>query len=213
MGSFNLIYTFAISKTEITNLQYCKFLNEKGNQTEGTTTWLDLYDEDCQIIKTRGKFYPKKGKENYPVVEVTWYGAKAYCEWAGGRLPTEAEWQFACKAQNDYNYSGSYTIDEVAWYKNNSRNEVHQVAQKKANSFGLYDMNGNAGEWVQDEWHDNYKNAPTNGSAWESRNSTSRVYCGGSFNSNVRDCRVSVRVGKQPNYGYDDIGFRIVVSL
>ncbi len=203
---------FAISKTEITNLQYCKFLNEKGNQSEGSTTWLDLFDTDCQIIKNRGKFQPKAGKENYPVVEVTWYGAKAYCEWAGGRLPTEAEWQFACKSQNDYKYSGSYTIDEVAWYKKNS-NGVNKVAQKKSNSFGLYDMSGNVGEWVQDEWHDNYKNAPTDGSAWENENKVSRVFCGGSFNSNARDCRVSARVGKQSNYGYDDIGFRIVVSL
>jgi len=206
------VENFAISETEITNLQYCFFLNEEGNQSEGSTTWLDLYDSDCQIIKNRGKFEPKEGKENYPVVEVTWYGAKAYCEWAGGRLPTEAEWQFACKAQSNYKYSGSYTIDEVAWYKNNS-NGINKVAQKKSNSFGLYDMSGNAGEWVQDEWHENYKNAPTDGSAWVNGNKTSRVFCGGSYNSNARDCRVSARVGKQANYGYDDIGFRIVLSL
>ncbi len=181
------VTNFALSQNEITNAQYCKFLNDKGNQTKGGATWLDINDDDCQIEKSGGTFYPKSGKGNYPVIEVTWYGAKAYCEWAGGRLPTEAEWQYAAKGGNvethgsASKYSGSNNIDDVAWYSSNSGSATHEVGQKQANAFGLHDMSGNVWEWVEDKWHSDYNGAPTNGSAWTSGSSSRRVGCGGSW--------------------------------
>jgi hypothetical protein len=88
---------FWIDKHEVTNAQFAAFLNEKGNQEEGGTTWLELDSDDCLIEKSGEEFRPKSGYADHPVVEVSWYGAKAYAKWVGGQLPSEAEWEYAAR--------------------------------------------------------------------------------------------------------------------
>lgn len=96
---------FYMGKYEVTNAQYCAFLNEKGNQKQDTIAWLDTDgswgDEYCRIYAEGDIFKVEKGYENYPVIYVSWYGAKAYCDWLSEktgkkyRLPTETEWEYA----------------------------------------------------------------------------------------------------------------------
>ncbi len=129
------------------------------------------------------------------------------------RLPTEAEWEYACRAGTSTIFSfgdDEGKLGEFAWYKDNSKKRTHPVAQKEPNPWGLYDMHGNVFEWVEDDWHASYKGTPTDGSAWiyEPRGS-SRVMRGGSWDFDARFCQSAARNGVVPGNRDGIIGFRV----
>lgn len=199
--------SFKISKHEITNAQYAKFLTAKGNQRENGAIWYQGKD----IVKEGNSFKARAGRENYPVVFVTWHGAKAYTEWVGGSLPTEAQWEYAARGGNKskgYTYSGSNNIGEVAWYLNNSGGRLHEVGTKKPNELGIYDMSGNVWEWTAD-LHGRYVTTPQTDPTGATTG-TNRVRRGASAFCTPNTNRATNRSNRAPNGIRHNLGFRVV---
>lgn len=174
---------FWIGKTEISNEQYRRFQPDY------------------------------RGEANLPATDVRWADAKAACEFFGGRLPTEAEWEYAARAGSQTVWSfgdDENLLDEYAWYKKNSSNKPHPVGMKKPNSWGLHDMYGNVWEWVAD-WFDEYSRMaqidPLGPKAGEDR-----VRRGGSFYDEARDLRSARRFVASPIDRNWNIGFRCVLA-
>jgi formylglycine-generating enzyme required for sulfatase activity len=165
---------------------------------------------------------------NRPVERVSWNDAVAFCEKLSQmtgrtyRLPSEAEWEYACRAGTTtpfhfgptittdlVNYDGNYTYG--AGPEGSYRKETTDVGSFPANAFGLYDMHGNVWEWCQDVWHKNYKGAPTDGSAWiEGGKQETRVRRGGSWYRSPWYCRSACRLNYNPGLRRSIFGFRVI---
>jgi len=211
---------FKISKYEITNLQYCDFLNSIDSSEIKVEDWLAISSSYCKIKKrSDGQFVVLSGFEQHPVVTVSWYGADEFARWLGARLPTEAEWEFAARGGNKnrgYKFSGSDSVDAVAWYYENSGEDSHPIGKKQPNELGLYDMSGNAWEWCNDWFDDNYyEECHQKGTIKDPKGPSSspveaRVLRGGSWSNAGRDCRAAVRSGYVPDVWVNYVGFRVV---
>ncbi|MDD4497023.1 MAG: formylglycine-generating enzyme family protein [Methanosarcinaceae archaeon] len=163
-----------------------------------------------------------KGDDN-PVENVSWDDAQKFIkklnEMEGKDeycLPSEAEWEYACRAGTTTRYyfgDDDSKLKDYAWYGENSGSKTHSVGQKKPNPWGFYDMHGNIWEWCQDRWHDDYDGAPSDGSVWESGSSSDRVFRGGCWYYYARNCRSAIRNYDVPGYRVDYLGFRVLRKL
>jgi formylglycine-generating enzyme required for sulfatase activity len=170
--------------------------------------------------------------ENRPVERVSWLDAVEFCARLSQktkreyRLPSEAEWEYACRARTTtpfhfgvtittdlVNYDGNYTYGSAP--KGTYREQTTPVGSfGVANNFGLYDMHGNVWEWCADDWHQNYEGAPTDGSAWliDDTDNHYHLLRGGSWFNDPRDCRSAYRVRNVADLRYNHVGFRVVCS-
>ncbi|WP_406670714.1 formylglycine-generating enzyme family protein [Methanolobus sp. ZRKC4] len=161
--------------------------------------------------------------DSNPVEKVSWNDVQEFVKKLNNmegtnkyRLPSEAEWEYACRAGTTMRYSFGDSVSdlgEYAWYKNNSGSKTHPVGQKKPNPWGLYDMHGNVWEWCQDGWHSYYEGAPTDGSAWEDGSGSLRVSRGGSWFNNAENCRSANRYEYAPYSRYFNFGFRLLREM
>jgi len=189
---------FLLGRYPVTNEEYGRFLTDNPN-VKPPQHWADR----------------KFNQARQPVVGVSWDDAVAFATWAGARLPTEAEWEYACRAgTTTATYAGDLkdekkdpVLDEIAWYEANSGGQLPVVGQKKGNAWGLHDMLGNVFEWCQD-WYDRYvagEQADPAGAA-EGRG---RVLRGGSWGYPALLCRSAFRDWGHPSDRNHILGFRL----
>ena len=185
---------FYIGKTEVTQAQYQAVMGYNPSHHKG---------------------------DDLPVEQVDWNDAMKFCEKLNqmGKapegwkftLPTEAQWEYAARGGNKsrgYKYSGSGDLDEVAWYRANSRYGTRPVAQKKANELGLYDMSGNVKEWCRDWYESGYAGDPE---FLVGNSGSYRIHRGGYYLSEDRECRLACRSFNDPEYRFSDLGFRLAL--
>jgi len=168
------------------------------------------------------KHDPKFQGANHPVIGVSWDDAKKFCKELSQiikknvRLASEAEWEYTAKGGNQskgFIYAGSNNLNNVGWYGSNSGSETHPIGQKIANELGIYDMSGNVFEWCEDVWHENYNDAPNDGSAWLTGGDQSKhALRGSSWGSDESQCRLTYRYGFFTRNTHYCIGFRVVVA-
>jgi formylglycine-generating enzyme required for sulfatase activity len=166
---------------------------------------------------------------NRPVERVSWDDAVTFCQKLSQktgknyRLPSEAEWEYACRAGTKtpfsfgdnitsdlVNYNGNYPYASAP--KGKYREQTTDVGTFPPNAFGLYDMHGNVWEWCEDDWHENYRNAPINGSAWTIPSRSFKLLRGSSWDGLPEDCRSACRDYLNFACNYSNIGFRVVCS-
>lgn len=153
---------------------------------------------------------PSKFKgESLPMERVSWNECKEFLSKVGLEFPTEAQWEYACRAGTTGPYSGTGVLEEMGWHEGNSGDTTHPVGEKKPNGFGLHDMHGNVEEWCEDvSDREFYSKAMQEDPVCKS-GSGFRVVRGGGYYSNARVCRSADRGGVRPSGRYDFIGFRV----
>jgi formylglycine-generating enzyme required for sulfatase activity len=192
------VKTFYLDRYEVTNLQYKDFVDVAGHRTP---------------VHWQNGTFPS-GKGEHPVVNVSWEDARTYAEWAGKRLPTEAEWEWAARGHEGREYPwGKQPSQDHANYGNpdNKTTPVNKFA-KGVSEFGIWDLCGNVGEWVSD-WYENkyYSRSPESDPKGPTEGSL-KVYRGGGYHTNRMDIRAASRHSATPPMYQDYIGFRCAMD-
>jgi formylglycine-generating enzyme required for sulfatase activity len=214
---------FAVGKFAVTVDQFSDFVGETGYDA-GTTCW--AYEgwkaEERSSHSFRDPGFPQAG--SHPSVCLSWDDAKAYVRWLSEktgrayRLLSEAEWEYAARAGTTTRYfwgddtgSGNANCDGCGSQWDDK--QTAPVGSFKPNAFGLYDMHGNAWQWLEDCWHDKYDGSPSDGSSWTSGDCSSRVVRGGSWNVYPALLRAAIRLRFASGLRVRDLGFRVARTL
>lgn len=186
-----------LSNYEVTNKEYAIFLNDINYFLD---EWIELksINNTSKIFKQNDTYEVVDGFENFPVIYVSWFGAKIYTKWLSNktklnyRLPTKKEYLSLIKDDIKYKFQ----IDSISWNIDNSKNNIHQVGLKQANKYGLYDLIGNVWEWC----NNNYTNKKS-------------TLIGGSYNEFITTDIKDITIISDKNIKKKDIGFRVIRSV
>lgn len=219
--------SYRMSKFEITRIQYAAFLNANNIGVDGIWPAASVYKTQMLIKSGYGltfkdsRWIPDNGTENYPVDCVTWFGASEFATFVGGKLPTEAQWEYACRAgtstpfnTGDFitnlqaNYNWQYPYIDGKNTENFNHNPRQPVGKYPANAWGLHDMHGNIAEWCSD-WFSDYPTTDQTDPLGPSSGSM-RVIRGGSYDSSAQHCRSAYRYYSTPESYSSGKGFRVV---
>lgn len=189
---------FALGRYEVTFEEYDKFCEATGREKPKDEGW---------------------GRGKRPIINVSWDDTKEYIQWLSEqtgkeyRLPSEAQWEYACRAGSTGKYSFGDDINQLGnygWYSSNSGGKTHSVGEKQPNKFGLYDMHGNVWEWLEDVWHENYNGASIDGNVWVIGGELNkRIIRGGSWYYKDSYFRCANRYWSDTRSEYFNGGFRL----
>lgn len=210
---------FAMGRYPVTVGEFRRFVDATGYQTEAEReggAWVYDGKQWGQKADAHWRNPSFTQKDAQPVVCISWNDAAAYCAWlseqTGERysLPTEAEWEYACRVSSETEYcfgNDEQRLGEYAWYSENSEDKTHPVGQKRANAWGLYDLHGNVWEWVWD-WYGPYTKEPQHNPTGPEEGSI-RVIRGGSWYNVAGSCRSAIRYRIDPGIRDGHLGFRL----
>ncbi|MBL6980339.1 MAG: SUMF1/EgtB/PvdO family nonheme iron enzyme, partial [Anaerolineales bacterium] len=212
-----ILSDYYIDQFEVSNASFAEFLNEIGNQREQGAPWLDVSSRaEGHLHQVEGVWKPDDGYDDHPTVEVTWFGAKAYCDWRDARLPTEAEWEIAARGDNERQYPWGDEIDcDHANYQLCGIDETVPIDlyPQGASPYGVYNLAGNASEWTAD-WYGAYPTEKVvNPQGPVSSNQNARVVRGGSWYSTNMFLGTYYRNSEfGPLSSFPNLGFRCADS-
>jgi formylglycine-generating enzyme required for sulfatase activity len=207
---------FLMGRFEVTNNQYVEFLNAIGRNEDDEGN--ELVNIDTAAIRSKEDVYSVvKGWEDKPVVGVSWHGAKAYAEWEGGRLPTEAEWEKAARGENslEWPWGDSWETGMCNTWESDLQGPAAVGSYPMgASPYGVEDLIGNVYEWLADWYQDDYYAVSPSRNPKGPETGVFRVLRGGSWAELEDKSRVTARFGQRPIEGGDsDFGFRIVKDV
>ena len=201
---------FLIDKYEVTNAHYCAFHNSLPQGEVSPQKWFDFDQDGALIRKEADRYTPEKQYEDHPVVNVTYYGAEAYCAWVGKRLPTEAEWEKAACGGGDhgeaYPWGNEASCDKANYSA--CRGGAAPVGTYAPNAYGIHDTAGNVWEWVSDWYDGGYYAASPGKNPLGPAEGTTRMIRGGSWNAGASRIRCTARNQLTPAFVSDNVGFR-----